>query len=227
MAPPVLSERAPDRSFTPMKTDCSINCAKNGPLLVKGSGVLIDIHSKARTEISGTTALCRCGASENKPYCDGAHAKTEFSDEKGPDRVPDERKDYVGQRVTIHDNRGICAHAGFCTERLSSVFRMHEEPWIDPDKASPEEVIETIKSCPSGALSYTIDGVEHRDFESEPMILIAPNGPYAVKGSIELTEVDWAQGASKARYDLCRCGQSKNKPFCDGAHWTTKFDQRQ
>ena len=205
----------------------SIECAKNGPLLLKGPGVLLDLLTGKRTATGEVTALCRCGSSKTKPYCDGSHVGAAFSEDKHPDRVRDERRDYVGERITIHDNRGICAHAGFCTEKLDSVFRQHAEPWIDPDAATPEQVIETIRSCPSGALSYSVDGVEQRDGEGvEPVVMIAPNGPYAIKGRIELAGIEWGAGASREHYDLCRCGQSKNKPFCDGSHWNTTFDER-
>ena len=61
--------------------------------------------------------------------------------------------------------------------------------------------------------------------DGEPRILVAPGGPYAVKGAVELVDQTWGEGASRDCYDLCRCGQSKNKPFCDGAHWDTKFDE--
>ena len=56
------------------------------------------------------------------------------------------------------------------------------------------------------------------------MILIAPNGPYAIFGGADLRDVTWAEGASKEHFDLCRCGHSKNKPFCDGAHRDHPFD---
>ena len=94
--------------------------------------------------------------------------------------MPHTRENYVGVGVTIHDNRGICAHAARCNEGLASVFRLGTEPWIDPNGADAEAVIAIIKQCPSGALSYSVDGVEHRDRGGDPMILIAPNGPVRV-----------------------------------------------
>lgn len=202
----------------------TITCAKNGPLLAQrlvrlntGTGRIIDAPEKA--------ALCRCGASKKKPFCDGAHGKIGWTDEKKADRTPDKRVDYQAKGITIHDNRGICAHAGFCTDGLKEVFRMKQEPWIDPDGASVEKIVEAVKKCPSGALSCTIDGTEHRDRKSETMVYVAPNGPYAIKGGVELEGVEWGEGASKEHYNLCRCGDSKNKPFCDGAHWNKKFDE--
>ena len=168
-------------------------------------------------------ALCRCGGSNNKPFCDGTHGKNGFTDRTLTDGALDKRTDYVGKKITIHDNRGICAHAGFCTDNLASVFKMKTEPWIDPDGAAVEEIIDTIKKCPSGALSYTVDSVEHRDQDREPMVTVTKDGPYAVTGGIELLEQLLGEGASTEHYTLCRCGGSKNKPFCDGTHWHIGF----
>ena len=203
----------------------SIKLAENGPYLVTGGRNLKGLMNGKEYATDGTVALCRCGGSKNKPYCDGTHARNGFSSATGDDRVADKRENYVGQGITVHDNRGICAHAALCTETLKSVFRQREEPWIHPDSESVERVVAAVEQCPSGALSYSIDGVEHRDRESDPMILIVPNGPYAVRGGAEVEGVAWAEGASHEHFDLCRCGQSKNKPFCNGAHWHHHFDE--
>lgn len=79
-------------------------------------------------------------------------------------------------------------------------------------------------ACPSGALSLSIDGVEARDHEAKPAVTALRNGPYAVTGGIELVGVEFGEGASKEHYTLCRCGASKNKPFCDGSHWKIGFE---
>jgi hypothetical protein len=100
---------------------------------------------------------------------------------------------------------------------------MKTEPWIDPDGAQVEEIIEAVKRCPSGALSYSIDGVERRDQDRESMITVSKDGPYLVTGRVELEGESRAEGASEEHYTLCRCGASKNKPFCDGTHWYVKF----
>jgi hypothetical protein len=110
-----------------------------------------------------------------------------------------------------------------CTDRLKTVFRIEGKPWIDPDGAGVEAIVETIEKCPSGALSYSIDGIEYRHREREPMVNITDDGPYAVTGAIELIGVTFGEGASKEHYTLCRCGASKNKPFCDGSHWSIGF----
>ena len=90
--------------------------------------------------VSGV-AFCRCGGSENKPFCDGTHGKLHFNDRKETDGHLDKRVNYVGEKITIHDNRGICSHVGFCTDSLPSVFKLGEEPWIDPNGAEVEEII--------------------------------------------------------------------------------------
>jgi len=203
-----------------------ITCADNGPLIVEGLDNLTRLGTDKTYDTKERMALCRCGKSGNKPYCDGSHVAAGFNSAKQDDRTPDRRKDYVGGKVTIHDNRGICAHSAICTDRLASVFRYGQEPWIDPDGASVGEIEAIVRACPSGALSYSIDGVEQRvEDNGEPRILVAPKGPYAVKGAVELVGQDFGTGAYKDCYDLCRCGQSKNKPFCDGTHWNVEFDE--
>jgi CDGSH-type Zn-finger protein len=167
-------------------------------------------------------ALCRCGGSKNKPFCDGTHAAIGFKGTNTADPAKNKRDTYEGKRITIFDNRGICAHAGYCTDELKSVFRMREEPWIAPDGAEVEKIVATIRKCPSGALSYAIGGVEAEPPQREPTITVTDNGPYAVTGGVELG-AKFGDGASTEHYTLCRCGASKNKPFCDGSHWAVEF----
>ncbi len=204
------------------KSGPTITCAENGPYIVAGLEQLTGSDGKA-VPVKDKIALCRCGASNKKPFCDGTHAKIGFTGDKQADRVPDRRDSYARAKITIHDNRGLCAHAGACTDQLAAVWRMKQEPWIDPDGAARDAVIETIKQCPSGALSYTVDGVEIRDPDLPPAIGVTKDGPYHVTGGIELVGQAWGEGASRTRYTLCRCGASKNKPFCDGSHWDAGF----
>jgi CDGSH-type Zn-finger protein len=168
-------------------------------------------------------ALCRCGGSKNKPFCDGTHGRIGFSGANTADAAKNRRKAYAGKKITILDNRALCSHAAFCTDELKAVFRHHDQPWIDPDGAAVEEIIATIRKCPSGALSYAIDGKEAPPPQRAPLVTVTDNGPYAVTGGIELLGVRMGEGASKEHYTLCRCGESKNKPFCDGSHWDAGF----
>ena len=199
----------------------TISPAPDGPYVVEGLERLTNRAGPLATQ--ATIALCRCGHSGHKPFCDGSHKDAGFSSARAADRVPDRRDDYAGRRITIHDNRGICAHAGHCTAGLPGVFRMGEEPWIDPDGASAGEIAAVIAQCPSGALSYSVDDLEYRDQGGEPAIHVSPDGPYVVTGGPELLESPWGEGAARDHYTLCRCGASRNKPFCDGSHWTVGF----
>ena len=209
-----------------MADEPTIELAKNGPLLVKGLEDLQNSEGKPLPS-KKVMALCRCGGSETKPFCDGTHSDIGFSDEKLDGRHSDKRDDYVGGGITIHDNRSVCSHAGACTKGLPHVWRMKTEPWIDPDGDGATEIIETIRQCPSGALSYTVDGVFHQDEDRSPAIQVSKDAPYVVTGGVELLQVEWGEGASSEHYALCRCGKSKNKPFCDGTHWSAEFKDDQ
>jgi CDGSH-type Zn-finger protein/ferredoxin len=192
----------------------TIDCRPNGPYLVEGGFDLRNSRDEAlKTEVK--TFLCRCGGSAKKPYCDGTHRKNGFSDAR-IGGLPDKVDIYEGRSITLHDNRSICAHAGLCTDRLASVFKYGSEPWIDPDGAPVEAIVDAVRRCPSGALSYSIDGRDEDAAPAQARINVTRDGPYAVSG-IGLS------GVQRERYTLCRCGASKNKPFCDGSHWDAKF----
>ena len=189
----------------------------NGPYLVKN---LKDFRN-SRGEVVETKPvmdLCSCGASGNKPFCDGTHKKIGLGSDKTEDRTPDKVDTYIGKRITIHDNRGVCSLAGYCGAYSPAVFNTENEPWIDPDADDPEKTARTIRMCPSGALSYSKDEVLYKDQNREPAITIEKNGPYCVVGGIELNDPQRSEPESKEHYTLCRCGASKNKPFCDGSH---------
>ncbi|MFQ5510863.1 MAG: CDGSH iron-sulfur domain-containing protein [Candidatus Krumholzibacteriia bacterium] len=209
----------------PEKTERpTVEARPGGPYVVKG----LEHLKNAKGEDIPTKpsiALCRCGRSSTKPFCDGTHKTFDFSTGKVTDGTANKRDEYRGKQVTVHDNRGICAHAGFCTDNLSAVFKLGTEPWIDPDGAVVEDVIAQVKRCPSGALSYSIEEAEKRDKDRGPVVFVAKNGPYAMQGGIELLGETFGDGASREHFTLCRCGGSKNKPFCDGTHWKVEFDK--
>ena len=209
-----------------------IQSQHNGPYLVTNVQRLTDWLGEeliARPQM----ALCRCGKSATKPFCDGSHADSGFTDAKDPNRVDDRRDTYVGQQVTVLDNRGLCQHSGYCTDRLATAFRVGEEPFVAPSGGRMDELIRAVRDCPSGALSYALDGVEARadvDYHGtrEPAIQVSKDGPYRITGAIALVDADADDerrnaGASLEHYALCRCGQSQNKPFCSGMHWYVDF----
>ena len=209
------------------KTKPRIVFIENGPIYLindpnpRKVDNIVNSKGEQPETVSGV-ALCRCGASKNKPFCDGTHTSIGFKSEN-PQQDKGKTKSYEGQKITVHDNRKVCCHAAECVENLSQVFRKNERPWIAPDAANPEEIIELIKKCPSGALSYSVDGIKHTDYDDNPNITVSKNGPLLVKGGIEMPEIEFEEGVSKEHYTLCRCGASKNKPFCDGEHFTVNF----
>lgn len=198
----------------------SIKTTKNGPYRVRD----LERFTNSRGESIDTEPemyLCRCGHSHTKPFCDNTHEAIGFAPQKDPDRVPDRCDDHHGAEITVHDNRGICAHAGFCTDHLPEVFG--GTPFARPDEAPADRVREVVGMCPSGALSYSIEGGERRDRDAEPELRVSRDGPYWVRGGIELVGEDLGESASDEHFTLCRCGRSGNMPRCDGSHWYADF----
>ena len=207
-----------------MKKEPSIVFTRYTPMLA------VDVESLRSEDgkeypLEQVTALCRCGKSKNKPYCDGSHNEKGLNEIKSEKRKPDLTRDYTGKDIIIHFNLGVCSHNGACVRGLPEVFNVRRKPWIMADNAPVEEIIETIKKCPSGALSYTIDGIKYTNFKDKQEIVIQKNGPYQVGGGIVLKDDQGSKPEIATQYELCRCGLSKNKPFCDGAHKCTKIDE--
>jgi CDGSH-type Zn-finger protein/truncated hemoglobin YjbI len=208
----------------------SIRSATGGPYLVTNARSLRDWLGVELPRLP-QMALCRCGASKLKPLCDGSHAEIGFSGAKDPKRVSDHRATYEGVNATVFDNRGTCAHSGFCTDSLPTVFHTEGEPFVTPSGGRLDEIESAARACPSGALSYAIAGREAReevDQPRPPLIEVSKDGPYRITGGIPLENAEGEpearnQGASLEHYSLCRCGQSKNKPFCSGMHWSVHF----
>ena len=208
-----------------------IRCAHNGPYVVSNAE---RVRNWLGEDVSTTPliAFCRCGDSAIKPLCDGACASTGFTDKKDPKRVDDHRDAYEGVQLTVFDNRGICQHSGLCTDRLNTVFHT-EGAFVTPSGGRMDEIVRAVRDCPSGALSYAIDGIEARaqvdwDNTRDEAIEIAKDGPYRITGGLPLTDhrgqpVRRARGSSLEHYALCRCGHSQNKPFCSGMHWYIDF----
>ncbi|MEP7068888.1 MAG: CDGSH iron-sulfur domain-containing protein [Usitatibacter sp.] len=200
----------------------TMESSSDGPYIVKNLQELKGADG-ASLPSKAVMALCRCGGSATKPFCDGTHKKNGFSGQRLADDSSDSVDVYHGKMVAIHDNRSICAHAGRCTDGLAAVFKYGSEPWIDPDGAKARAIVETIEACPSGALSYSLESADHWGATHPPSVTVSKDGPYEVRGDVRLLNQPWAKGASTDRYTLCRCGASKNKPFCDGTHWEIEF----
>jgi CDGSH-type Zn-finger protein len=213
-----------------------IEVAPNGPYLVYGSvpvsrrRTVLSEHQEPltsqttdRLRTAEAIALCRCGGSSDKPYCDGTHRRNGFDGtESAPtDRYDDRARVYEGTRVTVRDDRSICEHAGFCGNRLTNVWKMVKDTG---DSIARAQMISMIERCPSGALTYRVEG-DDRDIEPDFGIGVAVigDGPYLVSGSLPLTRADGQPFESRNRMTLCRCGQSAQKPLCDGSHKEVGF----
>lgn len=219
-----------------MSDEASITSRSGGPLMV-GGGVPVVRATAVQSEhgepltwktSDGLTdragyALCRCGDSENKPFCDGSHLKTGF---EGVDTADgsnyDERSKVLGGTgITVRDDRSICVHAGFCGNRATNIWK--QVAGTD-DSLVRLAVINEVEKCPSGAITYRLDG-DDADNEAEyaTQIAIIDDGPIRVTGEIPVTTSEGVELEVRARVTLCRCGQSANKPLCDGSHKEAGF----
>jgi len=195
-----------------------ITLLPNGPILVKANEEDFPVLRADSGDIKaqGPVALCRCGVSQNKPYCDGAHGGAGYSDENTCRNDAIEHFEAPG--ITVHFNRSICSGAAACVHSLPAVFKSTSGDWIHPAEASVEEVIQAVRQCPSGALTFTVDGRTEIKQEDEVSIRVVKNGPYEIKGPVEFEAPKWSVGASRTNFALCRCGKSGNIPFCDYSH---------
>jgi CDGSH-type Zn-finger protein len=202
-----------------------ISVTENGPYMVEGRVEVVNGAGEVASR-EGKVFLCRCGGSQNKPFCDGTHKRIGFSGPEVADRGPiaERRETYGGDGITIYDDRSVCAHIGECTDRLPSVWKLGTEPWIDAHGASADQIADVVGHCPSGALSYSLgDDPAVVEQDAEPGVVASKDGPYHVRGGIQVTSSGGADYEPRNRQALCRCGGSRNKPFCDGTHWHIGF----
>ena len=207
------------------ETKPSINISPTGPFIVKGLKQLTDAQGNSIKIDKPVIALCRCGASKNKPFCDGAHSSIGFSGEK--ERTEEfGTKEFESRELTIIDNIGVCCHAGVCVDGAPSVFFSWDgdERISVPDEADKQAIIDTIRKCPSGSLAYKLQDELHDEYFSDPEIFVSKDGPLHVRGGTTLNNPAGESPVSSDHYTLCRCGASKNKPFCDGAHKEAGFE---
>jgi len=203
-----------------------IEMRPDGPLLLTAENTPFPVLTRLDGEdiaLEKPTALCRCGASNNKPYCDGQHVVHGYTSEN---RCDDEGlQEASAPGITVHFNRSICSGAAECARGLPEVFESAAENWIHPENAPVEKVIEVVKRCPSGAMTYALtDEAAPADEPTEVTVRIVKNGPYEITGHVEFEPGRWGTRADKRKFALCRCGKSGNAPFCDYSHgeqhWT-------
>ncbi len=213
-----------------------ITVSKNGPYIVTvkvpltTSEICNDDQGYCRTwrevkryPVPEKYALCRCGQSNNKPFCDGTHAKIHFDGTEAEDREPFDKGAVVisGPALTLADNEHLCVHARFCM-RAGGIWNLVEQ---SDDQEARDIAIEEACNCPSGRLLITDNesgkAIEP-EFEKSIVVIEYPprgeHGPLWVRGGIPIESADGKPYEIRNRVTLCRCGRSGNKPFCDGSH---------
>lgn len=137
---------------------------------------------------------------------------------------------YTNNEVTVVWKPKVCIHSTICWKGLIEVFNPKERPWIKMDGAATEKIIEQVRKCPSGALSYFLNSEatgepEKVVSESAAMLKVevTPNGPYLIKSECLIIHSDGKEETKTGTVALCRCGSSQNKPYCDGHHKQIEF----
>ena len=212
-----------------------IKVFKNGPYLVSGGVPLakqiigIDAEGYSYEWREGTLypsqenyALCRCGQSKNKPFCDGTHIKVNFRGTEMASREPYENQaeKIDGPALELTDVQELCAAARFC-DRAGGVWNLTKQ---SGDSEAKRIAIEEAGNCPSGRLVVWDKEGKAIEPKFEPSIGLVEdpqegmNGPIWVRGGIPIESADGSTYEIRNRVALCRCGKSSNKPFCDGSH---------
>jgi CDGSH-type Zn-finger protein len=213
-----------------------VTVSKNGPYIVNGSVPLstatIGVNLSGESErwndgetypVAETYALCRCGQSANKPFCDGTHAKIKFDGSETAVREPfaDQAQTFDGPTHKMLDVSALCASARFC-DRNGQV-------WNQISRTNEATILATfiqqVGDCPSGRL-VAWDKATGIAIEPDLPISIALvedpqqhcHGPLWLRGGIPVVAADGFKYEVRNRVTLCRCGLSENKPFCDGSH---------
>jgi CDGSH-type Zn-finger protein len=223
-----------------MTSGGKITILKDGPLLVSGSVPLDELrmvsaganreYQKTRDfPASESYALCRCGKSATPPFCDGHHAKEGFDGtEVASTRPFEERVEHFdGPTLDLLDD-SRCAFARFCHRADSEVWTLTEN---SDDIRLREEAIKAAVDCPAGRLVQRdkLSGGAVIEPELEPRISILQDperqvsAPLYVQGNIPLVSAKGFTYELQNRYTLCRCGASRNKPFCDAMHVSVGF----
>jgi CDGSH-type Zn-finger protein/uncharacterized Fe-S cluster protein YjdI len=132
--------------------------------------------------------------------------------------------EYHGERATVTWKGGLCIHIGECGRAKGELFVGGRKPWCQPDLAPDEEVADVIRRCPTGALSVRMtDGSDPETATAENTVNVAYNGPLFVRGDLDIDDAPDDVPGLRFRAALCRCGESKNKPYCDNSHEAAGF----
>lgn len=139
--------------------------------------------------------------------------------------MKDITKKYSNGEVTIVWKPGSCIHSKICWNGLPEVFNPRERPWIKPEAATTQQLIDQVSKCPSGALSYFMNGEETENVQTtvESIVEVSANGPLLVYGNITVKDSQGNEVKKNKVTAFCRCGASGNKPYCDGSHRKIDF----
>lgn len=131
--------------------------------------------------------------------------------------------DFQGREIDVHFDGRLCIHVGECGYSKGDLFVADRQPWCDPDQVTATEVREIVERCPSGALTYTDKSGAAESPPPENSLTVAYNGPLYLTGDLDIEGAPEDMPGVRYRAALCRCGASKNKPFCDNSHSEARF----
>lgn len=145
--------------------------------------------------------------------------------------MEDSTKKYTNGTLTIVWHPHKCIHSGHCFRGLGDVFNPRTQPWVHPENSTTERIIEQIRKCPSGALSYYLNlesSYQPEDTRTTSattgmVVEASANGPLLVYGDVCVRTADGIVSINTGVTAFCRCGASANKPYCDGSHARTGF----
>ena len=169
------------------------------------------------------TSLCRCGASKSKPYCDGSHLTHRWKSKltAHPETLLDDVDITSGDELTLTDNPKYCAFARFC-DAGGGVWAATETSF---DEDSRRQAIHQASICPSGRLMIwgnKSDLPYERPYKPSLGLIeddaLHISGGLWVRGGIRIERENGSTYEVRNRSVLCRCGESANKPYCDGSH---------
>ena len=222
------------------KGEKKIKIIQGGPYIVSGNIPLeekiIQPHSPGVVYEQGKSypreeeyALCRCGKSRNMPFCDGHHEKVHFKGDETASRESFLQRAEIlyGPELDLADDEDLCAFARFCHGKNGNSWELVLR---SDDPVCRAEAIKTITECPAGRLvAFDKETGESIEPVYEPSIVILQDpsrycsGPAWVRGGIPIESSDGTCYEIRNRVTLCRCGHSRNKPFCDAMHVSKGF----
>ena len=139
--------------------------------------------------------------------------------------MDEKRHVFESPAITVTWSRRRCIHVAECVRGLPAVFEPGRIPWVAPERADADRVAEVVLRCPTGALHHERhDGGAPEPVPATNTVVLDPDGPLYLSGEIEVAAADGTLVFRDTRVALCRCGYTRNRPFCDGSHWTAGFE---